>query len=503
VQQRSSSRAAVAVSVASVLFVAVVAATPGSPFQPILPTAARPWGPLRWLAEALGLDAVHGSALAGIGVAAAALATAAFLFLIKQAWRGALSPRLLIGLAAGYHVLVLLLPLLFSRDVYSYAYYGRIAATYHANPYVLTPADFPHDALAVYVGPKWIGTPAVYGPLWTQVSALVTRAADGVTGIIIVFRLIAVAASLGTILVVSRLVRRAWPAREAFAVAVIGLNPVVLFQSVASGHNDLLVALSVAGAIALVYARRDLAATGLLTLGALVKATAAVPLLLLVIAAVARRERGSRARAVVAHVGVVAAIALAFAAPFLQTKDPSLGMLELAGHEGWLAPSRFFHRLLDGISGDALGVLARVAFPLLLLAALFLLAGSLVRRAPEITPVAQGGAWGWGLLFLMLLGPVLLPWYVTWALPLAWLLPRVPRAVLIGTGAALGVSQFAAEPASFGSAYDANLLLGHYVLTPLVIGLLVWLGVELVRRVRSGAPLEDEPEQVPAAAGDR
>lgn len=500
-QRSVSPRLAVLASVVSVLFVALVAATPGSPFQPIQPQGAQPWGPFRWLSDLLGVGVLRGSALAAVGVAAAAFAAAAFLLVVREAWRGTIPVRLVVGLAIAYHVVVLFLPLLFSRDVYSYAFYGRIAATYHANPYVLTPADFPGDALAAYVGPKWASTPAVYGPLWIQVSALVARVAVSVGAAIVAFRLIAVAASLGTIAIVARLVRSSWPAREAFAVAMIGLNPVVLFQSVASGHNDLLVALAVAGGIALVYGRRELAATAVLTLGALVKATAAVPLLLLLLAVVARRERGSRARALVGHAALIGAIALAFAAPFLQTKDPTLGMVELARHEGWLAPSRFFRRVLDAVSGDTLGVLARVAFPLVLLAALVLIGRSLLRRGPGLTPAAQGGAWGWGLLFLMLLGPVLLPWYVTWALPLAWLLPRVPRVVFLSVGACLTVSQFVAEPASFRAAYDANVWFGHYVLTPVVIGLLVWLGVDLVRRIRAGAPLEDQPAPVPAEPG--
>jgi hypothetical protein len=125
------------------------------------------------------------------------------------------------------------------------------------------------------------------------------------------------------------------------------------------------------------------------------------------------------------------------------------------------------------------------------------------RRGPAIGPSLAGASWGWGLLCLMLLGPVLLPWYVTWALPLAWLLPRVPRTVLIGTGLALTVSQWTSEPAAFARAYDANLLVGHYVVTPVVIGLLGWLLFDLWRRVRSGAPLEDEPDQVAAPAGER
>ncbi len=286
------------------------------------------------------------------------------------------------------------------------------------------------------------------------------------------------------------------------AVMALGLNPLVLFQSAASGHNDLLVALAIAAAIALVFARRELLATGALTLGALVKATAAVPLVLFVIAVVAARPRGRRGPALARHLGVAGGVGLAAAAPFLTSKDPTLGMLELAGHEGWLAPSRLFRRVLDAVSGDALGIVARVAFPLLLLGALALVGRELVRRAPA-TPWLHGAAWGWGLVCLMLLGPVLLPWYVTWSLPLVWLVPGRPRIVLLGTSVALAVSQWTTEPASFASAYDANVLVGHYVLTPVVVGLLAWLLVDLWRRTRDGRPLEDAPHEVAAPAGDR
>lgn len=491
---------ALSASAASILFVALVAATPGSPFQPLLPADAQPSGPLRWLAGVVGLDRLGAGALATVGILAVAFAAIAFLLVLRAAWRAEVSVRTVIGLAVAYHVVVLFLPLLFSRDVYSYAYYGKIAATYHANPYVRTPADFPRDALAAFVGPKWFATPAVYGPLFTLLSSLVDRFVDSVAGATVAFRLVAVAASVGTIAIVARLVRRERPERAAFAVALIGLNPVVVFQSVASGHNDLLVMLSIAGALSLVFAGRELPATAVLALGTLVKATAAVPLVLLIAVAVARRPKGERGRALLAHLAVAGGIGLAFALPFLQREDPSLGMIELAKHEGWLAPSRFFRRLLDAVSGDALGVLARIAFPMLLLAAVVLVARALVRRGGTVTPFALGAGWGWGLLFLMLLGPVLLPWYVTWVLPLAWALPSVPRGVIIGASTALTVSQFTAEPGRFAAAYDANLFWGHYVVTPVVIGLLVWLSVDLLRRVRSGAPLDDEPREVAASS---
>lgn len=486
-------------SIASFALVALVAATPGSPFTPVLPSPSS--GPVRWLAELVGLDQLHGSSLAAVGVVAVAFAAGAFLLVLFGSWRGEIAPRSVLALAVAYHVVLLFLPLLFSRDVYSYAYHGRIAATYQANPYLATPSDYPSDVLAVYVGPKWVDTPAVYGPLWTQVSSLIARLVDDVGAFVVAFRVIAIGASLATVLVVSRLVRRARPEREAFAVALVGLNPVVLFQSAASGHNDLLVALSVAAALSLAFSGRELWASAALALGTLVKVTAAVPLFLFWVVVAVRRPRGERLRALAPHVGLAAAMALLAAAPFANTQDPTLGMAELASHEGWLAPSRFFRRLFDAIGGDAFGWVPRIVFPTLLVGAIAVIVRAVTRRAPDVSAKLAGASWGWGLLCLMLFGPVLLPWYVTWALPLAWLLPRVPRTVLIGTGLALTVSQWTSEPALFEAAYDANLLFGHYVVTPVVIGFLGWLLLDLWRRTRSGAPLEDEPRQVASTTG--
>jgi hypothetical protein len=239
-----------------------------------------------------------------------------------------------------------------------------------------------------------------------------------------------------------------------------------------------------------------------LALGTLVKVTAGVPLLLYVIARVAARPKGERLGVALRHLGVASALGLVTALPFLNTSDPTLGMTELAGHEGWLAPSRFFRRLFDAVSGDTLGIVARVVMPLVLLVALVAIGREVVRRA-SATPWLEGASWGWALLLVMLLGPVLLPWYAVWALPLTWLLPKVLRTVLLATGVALTLSQWTSEPAAFPTAYDANIWVGHYVLTPLVIALLGWLLLDLRRRTRTGSPLEERPEAVAAADGQR
>ncbi len=481
---------------------ALMAAVPGSPYQPLLPPGAGPSGPFAAIAGGVGFERIPSGDLPYAGLVLVLAAAASFLMVARAAWRGEVPLRSAVAAAVAANAAVAFLPLLFSHDVYSYISYGQIASLHHANPYVLTPHDFPGDAIFPLVSRKWVSTPAVYGPLFTLLSAWLTGAVHRIDVLVNAFRLVAIAASLSTIALIVHLAKRLAPERAAFAVVAFGLNPVVVFQSVASGHNDLLVALTIVGALALVLSGRELSAVGSLTLGALIKATAVLPLVLLVVWIVARRPAGSRARRFAACGAIVAGLGTACAAPFLQTQDPTLGMVGLAGHEGWLAPSRFVRAVFDAVSHHTLGVVARVGFAALLVVTMVALARRVAREAPSSTAASLAGTWGWALVSLMLLGPVLLPWYVTWTLPLVWLVPRVPRITLVGTAMALAISQWAAEPTRYWAAYNANVLVGHYLITPVVLALLVWFLIDLRRRLRTGAPLDDEPHDVPTHAGD-
>jgi hypothetical protein len=433
-----------------------------------------------------------------LGVAAG---TVGFLVLLRAAWRGEIAMRLALGLSVAFHLAVVLLPLLISRDVYSYIAHGQIVSIHHANPYVQTPADCPSYLTRTLVGPKWVDTPSVYGPLFSLIAAVVTRAFTRLDALVDAFRLIAIAASLATTFVVGAVARRVRPSRAAFAVAAFGLNPVILFHSAGSGHNDLLVALAVSVAAWCAIRDRTIWAVGILTCGALIKATAFLPLLLLVVWVTWRRHPSERVRAGAGHGGVALAIVALVAAPFLQLHDPTLGMRELSGHEGWLAPSRFFRRVLDAVSGDTLGVVARIAFALALVVVVVVLVRTVARAAASGRPPAELlGGWGWSLLALTLLGPVLLPWYLAWALPLIWILPRVPRISLVVLSSVLSMSQWTAEPLRFPDAYDLNVLIGHYVLTPVVIAVLLWLALDLRRRLAIPLALHDEEEREPAEA---
>jgi alpha-1,6-mannosyltransferase len=490
----SAGRAALILAGAGIVAMSIVAATPGSPYQPLLTPRGEPRGILRDVAVWLHLDRIPGDPILAVGVLAMVVATVAFLYLLREAFRGHVSVRWVAVLVVSAHALLLFVPLLFSRDVYSYAYYGRIAGIYHGNPYVQTPLDHSSDVLWNLVGPRWVDTPAYYGPGWTSFSAMLSRFLPHPIDHVEAYRYISIAASLATCGVIVWIVHRLWSARTAFALAAFGANPVVLFQAAGSGHNDLLVALSIVIAFALLVSKRELPAVAVLTVGTLIKVTASLPLLLLLVWCVARRPPEERRRAAVTHVGLSAAIALAFALPYAQLKDPTLGMLGLAGQTGWLAPPTVLAQAVDFLSFHTLGWIVRVGAVALLGWCVWMLAREVWRRVPTggMSGQEQAAVWGWSLALLMLLGPILLPWYVVWQLPLIWALPRIPRTAVIATSSMLGVTLWSAEAMRYPGAFNVDLLVGYLLVVPVLVVLLFFVVRDLRSRVVLGRLFEDD-----------
>lgn len=491
---------AIAIAGAGLLAMAVMAAAPGSPYQPILTWRAQSTGPLRDVAVALGLANLHGNLLFVLAVVLSVVAAGGFLLLLREAFRGGVSVRAVAGLVVAAHLLLLFVPLLFSRDVYSYAFYGRIAGIYHGNPYVQTPLDHSGDLLWNYVGPKWVDTPAVYGPAWTTLSAALSKFLPRAMAHVALYRVIAIAASLGTCGAIVWVVRREWPERTAFALAAFGANPVILFHSVGSGHNDLLVALSIVVGLGLVARGHLRGAVVVLTLGALVKAVVLLPLILMIVWAVGRRPATERRRLLTSYLGTSATIGLAFAIPYLQWKDPTLGMIGLAGHEGWLSPSMAFERIVDFVSFETLGRLVRLGFAVALVGAFALVVREVWRRAETLSIRGLAASWAVSLLLLTLLGPVLLPWYVAWTLPLAWVLPRPARTTALAVAAMLGTTLWSAEAMRFPGGFQVNTVVTEWLVVPVIVALLIWTLRDLRSRVETGLALEDDAAPATAAA---
>ena len=99
-----SSTLAIAGFVMAVGATALVASVPGSPLHPVLPPGVEPSGPFRWMVDLVGLGDLRGSALVTASVAAVIASAAAFVFVVREAWRGTISLRTAVLLAVGANV---------------------------------------------------------------------------------------------------------------------------------------------------------------------------------------------------------------------------------------------------------------------------------------------------------------------------------------------------------------------------------------------------------------
>jgi hypothetical protein len=488
------SRAATFAVVASSLAVALLASRPRSPLTPPLPRGAEAPEALSRGAEVLALDRLPNDVAAALSALLLFAAAGAFLYALREAWRGSLAVGRVVAVGIVLHLLVLVTPLFLSRDVYSYGIYGRMVSEYGVNPFVTTPAAFQYDPIFPFVSEDWRDSPPVYGPGFVVLSAGVTSLASTPASIVWAFKLIAVLAGVGTMFLVVASARRVRPQRAAFAAALVGWNPVVLFHGVAGGHNDALVGLAIAGAVFLLLSGKEVAASAVLVLGSVVKVTAAIPLLVMLGGYVVSRPVGERLRELVRHAGVGALVALPFVLPFMQTKDPTLGSLELSTRQGWLAPSVFLWNLFRGLgrllgvpaAGTAVGFVVRFGFVAILIAVIAALVRHLAREPGRITPTLLVAAMGWAMLVALLTSPLLLPWYAASAMPLAWLLPRVPRFCAVFLAVVLTITELIAEPASSPPIWEAMVIGLHWVASPLALVILGRLLLELRRGLAIG-----------------
>ncbi len=320
-----------------------------------------------------------------------------------------LSPVLVLGVIAALHALILLAPPLFSTDVFSYQFYGRIGAINGWNPYLAGPNALVGDPLYQYIGTKWISTPTVYGPLFTGLSYVLAPLT--IPANVFAYKAIAAMSSLGVVALVwnAARLRGVDPVR---AAALVGLNPLIVVYGVGGGHNDLLMLAPLLGSLVLLLQRRDRLAGGSIVMAAAVKLTAGVVLPFALAGARGSLYR-SRRRDLLIGAGVAGAVLIVFAFAVFGTGPLHLPATieKVQGNGNWQS--------FPGFVGTRLG-LGTVGHPVaLILGALFaVVLGSLSWRVwrGELDWIAGAG---WATVALLVTAGSLLPWYVAWLMPLA------------------------------------------------------------------------------------
>ncbi|MGH3832154.1 MAG: polyprenol phosphomannose-dependent alpha 1,6 mannosyltransferase MptB, partial [Pseudonocardiaceae bacterium] len=326
---------------------------------------------------------------------------------------------------------LLVTPPMFSRDVYSYLAQSAMINR-GLDPYLLGPADALGVANPLVRGIPtiWRHTPAPYGPLFLTLG----RSIDWIAGNNVVLgvlahRALAVAGLLMIVWALPRLARRVGVS-PVFALWLGVANPLVLFHLVSGVHNEaLMLGLMLVGLeLALRGPARGPALLGgsaLIAAAAQVKVPAALALGFVIVWCA--RHRGGRPRDVVWAAAAIGGVAAATTVAIGLGTGLGFGWVGALGTpnavRSWMSVVTELG-LLGGWIGTLLGLGDHITSVLTLARATGLAAAGgvcllLLWRCwkGRVEPLAGLGA---ALGAVVLLGPVVHPWYLLWAvIPLA------------------------------------------------------------------------------------
>ena len=328
-----------------------------------------------------------------------------------EARRRILGLHVVAGAIAVVFVVAVLAPPMTSNDLWSYTVYGRMVTTHGVSPYTHVPRDFPGDPFLTRVSPLWRGRASVFGPLWVGWSSIGAGiAGTSALAARLFFQLTAAAAATTALILVWR------RTRSTAALVFLGLQPAFGAVAINGGHSDVVIGLAILAAAMALGRRRAVWAGVLVGAAVLVKITAALAL----VGVVLWLWHRSRLRAAVIVAAACAATVvvgyLAFlrdAAHVLQSADhtvtvgsPWNGIADLVlgsdAGRAWahpLAPSSF----LDGIW--LVGTITVVVIAVVA-------AWCVARRAADarLPTGVSAAAYPVGAAYSY-------PWYAAWSLP--------------------------------------------------------------------------------------
>jgi hypothetical protein len=350
----------------------------------------------------------------------------------------------LVPVFAAWVLPLLIVAPLFSRDVYDYAAQGEMMS-HGINPYLYGTSVLGSTPFSALVDPLWRNVSSPYGPLFLVIDGwIVTVAHHNLLLAVVGLRFLALG---GVVLFAAAVpsIARSFGRDPATAFVLAALNPLVLLHLVTGAHNDaLMLGLLVAG-----YA---LARRGRPVLGIVLCACAAAVKIPALIGAVyigwewlgdgrSIRERirpvaTAMVIALATMVGISEAVGLGWGWISGLTNpdtvrswlDPATGIALVLGHLVTLAGlGQHTHGILTVLRGSAFFLAALVSLWLLV-------------RSERIGPLR---ALGWSLLVIVVLSPVVQPWYLSWGFvflaPIAEGLVRRLLIVVSGVACFLGL----------------------------------------------------------------
>lgn len=128
--------------------------------------------------------------------------------------------------------LVLSYPAMLSYDIFNYIATAKVTYFYKENPYVLMPIEFLNDPLLLFMHAP--NKTAVYGPIWILVTFFpFILSFNNFIVCLIMFKLLITLFYFITLVVLYKI------SKSLHVVIMFSLHPLVLMESLISGHNDI------------------------------------------------------------------------------------------------------------------------------------------------------------------------------------------------------------------------------------------------------------------------
>jgi alpha-1,6-mannosyltransferase len=398
--------------------IAVGSSFPDSPFKLEMPGtwffgvpthAVKPFAPVNSTTILFGLVLVYGGLV---------LLMRVWIRLADVALRHPGAPvARLSGILALWTIPMMVIAPVFSRDVFSYAAQGEM--TFHG----INPTEYGPNTLGSgpYPGPVdsiWANVPAPYGPLFLMLDSWVVQlSGHNELGTVVGLRLLEVAAVALLAFALPVLARAlGYDPGHAFVLAV--LNPLVVLTLIGGAHNEgLMMALLVAG-LALAARKHPVLGIIVCALATSIKAPAALGILYIGWEWLGPNLPVRMRLRPVAVAGLLGAAVLG-----ALTLVSGLGVRWVANLatpgtvRSWAAPATGLGMAIGGLSrAVGLQVSNDTTIGFTRMIGLAIAAGLMVWLLGNADRIGWLKALGYSLLALVVLGPVVQPWYLTWGL---------------------------------------------------------------------------------------
>jgi hypothetical protein len=347
--------------------------------------------------------------------------------------------RLLVPVFIAWVAPLLIVAPLFSRDAYSYAAQGELMSR-GINPYQYDPQFLNGTAFMELTDKLWRNVPSPYGPLFLIIDGwIVALTGHNFLMSVEALRILALA---GTAMFAAAVpvIARSFGRDGGTAFALAALNPLVLLHLIGGEHNDALML----GLLAVGYAlaRRGHPVVGIVccALAASVKAPAFLGVIYIGWEWLGPgRTARERLRPVATAVALGAAVMAVLSAVSGIGWGWVSGLSNPDTVRSWLDPATGFALVVSRVV-QAIGLGSHLHLVITLARGSGLLAAGLVAlyllaNSERIGPLS---AMGWTFLALVLLSPVVQPWYLAWGF--VFLAPvaegAIRRILIFGSGCA-------------------------------------------------------------------